>query len=272
METLYKYSGAGNDFVVVDGRFPEDSAILESIRSESSVRELCSRAGTDGLMILSGSTEYDFCMEFFNPDGSSGMMCGNGGRCIVAFADRLGIRPAGSGIYVFEAPDGLHQGEILSKDGDSCLVRLGMSDAKDMRLVDDGIFVNTGTRHFVKFVPDTDAVDVDVQGRILRWSPELAPEGANVNFVSLSGGRLKVRTFEKGVEAETLACGTGVVASAIGAYCLDVFPGIGTSDGKRHYHIFARGGELDVEFLPAEPATSVFLTGRADFVNNMPLL
>ena len=272
MGIFYKYSGAGNDFVVVDGRSKTGGPELDRLRSESSVRRICSHAGTDGFMILSDSSEYDFRMEFFNPDGSSGMMCGNGGRCIVAFADRLGIRPAGGVSYVFEAPDGLHRGTILSKEGDSCLVRLGMSDAGDLRIMDDGVFVNTGTRHFVKFVPDTVDVDVDTQGRTLRWRQEFAPEGANVNFVNVTDGGLKVRTFEKGVEAETLACGTGVVASAVAAYSLGLFQGIGTADGKRHYHIFAQGGELDVEFLPSDPPTSVFLTGKADFMNIIPLL
>ena len=227
MAQLHKYSGAGNDFVVLDGRTEDVSAF----RDPSRIAELCDRErgfaaadgriGADGLMILTGDADYDFRMEFYNPDGSGGMMCGNGGRCIVAFADALGIRPADGRVYRFVAADGAHTGEILARAGDCKTVRIRMIDVRTFYPALDGWFVDTGTRHFVRFVPDAEAVDVETEGRAARWNPVFAPVGANANFVSVDpDGTLRVRTFEKGVEGETLACGTGITAAAI-AFCLE---------------------------------------------------
>ena len=170
-------------------------------------------------MILTDDPDYDFRMEYYNSDGSGGMMCGNGGRCIVAFADALGLTPAdGSGVFRFVAADGPHTGEILSRAGDCKTVRLRMTDVRTFHRELDGWFLDTGTRHFVRFVPDADAVDVEEEGRRARWDPVFAPVGANANFVSVDpDGTLRVRTFEKGVEAETLACGTGITAAAVAA-------------------------------------------------------
>ncbi len=262
MIELHKYSGAGNTFVVLDGR----SEDVSSFRRPSVISDLCKRFGlpeahgpvrpfgaippttwappvhevtgdhavrglpanltakpADGLMILGADAEADFSMEFYNPDGTGGMMCGNGGRCIVAFADSLGIRPADGKLYRFRAPDGPHEAEILSRSDGRLTVRLKMIDVHEFYPVLDGWFVNTGTRHFVKFVPDADAVDVESEGRRLRWDEAFAPIGANVNFVSFDpDGTLRVRTFEKGVEGETLACGTGITASALAAYLTSV--------------------------------------------------
>ena len=215
MAVLHKYSGAGNDFVVLDGRTEDVSAYRETAR----IAALCRQYGTDGLMILTSDPEYDFRMEFYNPDGSGGMMCGNGGRCITAFADELGLRPADGRVFRFAAADGVHTGEILSRAGGCKTVRLRMIDVREFYPVLDGWFLDTGTRHFVRFVPDAEAVDVETEGRALRWDPIFAPVGANANFVSVDpDGTLRVRTFEKGVEGETLACGTGITASAIAAY------------------------------------------------------
>ncbi len=265
---LYKYSGAGNDFIVLDGR----CADVSEFRCHRRISELCSRTdgfraadgriGSDGLMILSSSEESDFKMEFYNPDGSSGMMCGNGGRCIAAFADYLGIRPRDGKALVFEAPDGLHTAEILSREADSYVVRLKMADVTEFRREAGGWFVNTGTRHLVLFVPDVEAVDVEIVGREYRWNPIFAPEGVNVNFVSgVQGSRsIRVRTFEKGVEAETLACGTGITASAIASWL---------QDGKNartqvKYGVQARRDPLSVEFLPdGNSFREVYLTGPA---------
>ncbi len=265
---LYKYSGAGNDFVVLDGRHAD----VSEYRCPRRISQLCSRTGgfraadgrigSDGLMILSGSEEYDFRMEFYNPDGSSGMMCGNGGRCIAAFADYLGIRPRDGRTLLFEAPDGLHTAEILSREADSYVVRLKMTDVTEYHMAAGGWFVNTGTRHLVLFVPDVEAVDVETVGREYRWNPIFAPQGVNVNFVSgAQGGRsIRVRTFEKGVEAETLACGTGITASAIASWL---------QEGENactpvKYSVQARRDNLSVEFLPdGDSFREVYLTGPA---------
>ena len=293
METkLYKFSGAGNDFVVIDGREGDVSAFRELARIEA----LCKEFKTDGFMILGdGDAEVDFTMEFYNPDGSGGMMCGNGGRCIVAFADYLGIRPAhrpalrqaqgpgseqvpelveGPAEYLFRAPDGLHTGEILERpDGstgsptDRWIVRIKMIDVQGITPMLGGLFLNTGTRHFVKFVDDVEKVDIDTEGKALRWDPAFAPVGTNVNFVHVAPDGLHVRTFEKGVEGETLACGTGLTASAIAAYHAGI-PSVIPSGAKESYRLRARQDWLSVNFTPGadEKFTDVYLTGPARLV------
>ena len=283
MLQLHKYSGAGNDFVVLDGR-TED---LSAYRSPATISALCGKFGTDGLMILSDDVDYDFRMEYYNSDGSGGMMCGNGGRCIVAFADALGIRPRDGQMYYFLAADGPHTGEILARDGDRKVVRIRMIDVRTFHPALDGWFLDTGTRHFVRFVPDVEAVDVEEEGRRARWDPAFAPVGANANFVSVDAeGVLHVRTFEKGVEGETLACGTGITASAIAAYLVGcgsavsqpfTRAGSGTSEAPgpdsgetaaaepTRYEVQARIARLAVEFVPkGDCFTDVYLTGPAD--------
>lgn len=269
---LYKYSGAGNDFILLDGR-KLDNSILEHYRNTDTISSLCdrksgfvaadSRVGADGLMILGEKDGMDFVMEYYNSDGSGGMMCGNGGRCITAFAYDMGIRPEG-GSYRFEAADGLHSANILSCDGKLKIVRIGMIDAFGLRELLGGYFLNTGTRHFVLFCDDVEAIDIEREGAELRWNEAFAPEGANINFVTAQNdGTLKVRTFEKGVEAETLACGTGLTASAIAARLAGIEAT--KTDGRRvHYKLHARQDDLSVDFIPASPAIEVFLTGPAE--------
>lgn len=280
MAVLYKYSGAGNDFVVLDGR----SEDVGHYREAGVIRSLCSRKdgfqaadgriGADGLMILSGADGYDFSMEFYNPDGSSGMMCGNGGRCIVAFSSFLGLVPADGKVFRFVAADGEHTGEIVSSEGDVATVRLGMIDCSEYHSVLDGWFLNTGTRHFVKFVDDVESLDIESEGKRYRWDEKFAPLGVNANFVQkLADGSLKVRTFEKGVEAETLACGTGLTACAIASW-LDSHEGsretAASSWGSVRVALHARIADLKVDFKAPERADAafkeVFLTGPAELV------
>ena len=316
---LHKWSGAGNLFVIADGR----GADVEELRIQDAISRICRRYGTDGLMILNDpklpGTAFD--MEFYNPDGSGGMMCGNGGRCIVAFADMIGcgvgaaprgvrpdgltpppaaaggppaieprvLRPRGAAptphCYIFTAPDGLHDAEILSRPadpsspaaGERWTVRLRMIDAFVPRALLGGWFINPGTRHFVKFVPDVEALDIEAEAKPLRWHPEFAPEGTNVNFVQpLADGSLKVRTFEKGVEGETAACGTGITASALVAYQAGLAPVRQTASApvlsapdqaSVHLALHARTDSLSVDFVPgAESFTSVYLTGPAELL------
>ena len=275
-QNLYKFSGAGNDFVVIDGREGDVSSFREVARIEA----LCREFKTDGLMILGQEMpdqvghdgvvvmadpdrpSVDFTMEFYNPDGSGGMMCGNGGRCIVAFADYLGIRPASGDVFLFRAPDGLHTGEILERPEDGLWeVRIKMIDVHGVTPMLGGLFLNTGTRHFVKFVDDVEQVDIDTEGKALRWDPAFAPIGTNVNFVHVAPDGLHVRTFEKGVEGETLACGTGLTASAIAAYAAGVIP-------DADVRLRARQDWLSVSFTPDsdEKFTDVYLTGPARLV------
>ena len=316
MPELHKYSGAGNDFVVLDGR-KED---VSEFRTPERIAALCDRKsgfaaadgriGADGLMILNGGdAEYDFRMEYYNSDGSGGMMCGNGGRCIVAFADELGLVPRSGGVFRFLAADGPHTGEILRQAQDDSArfpggrktVRLRMIDVKVFHPALDGWFVDTGTRHFVRFVPDAEAVDVETEGRRARWDPVFAPVGANANFVSVDpDGTLRVRTFEKGVEGETLACGTGITAAAIATYLNSTTPSHGSADAALRaggpsfagheksarqilghpgsttpahasaagvtYNIQARIDRLAVEFRPVPDGgfTDVYLIGPAE--------
>lgn len=273
--TLYKYSGAGNDFIILDGR-NED---VSEYRCAGAISSLCSREkgfvaadgriGADGLMILSESGTTDFKMEFFNPDGSGGMMCGNGGRCIVAFAESLGIRPGNGSEYVFEAADGIHTAAILGKDGNVCTVRLKMIDPFDLHQCEEGWFINTGTRHLVRYVDNLDSLDVAAEGSRLRHLPAFAPEGVNVDFVSVflggseehldklaSNSNLSIRTFEKGVEAETLACGTGIVAAAV-VHCH-----VNGLKAPQTVSVKAKQNSLSVDILPE----GVWLTGPAELI------
>ena len=294
MKKLYYFSGAGNDFVVIDGREGD----VSEYRDVARIQALCREYGTDGLMILTlrqaqgpdgepvepQGPEVDFTMEFYNPDGSGGMMCGNGGRCIVAFADYLGIQPSyhselvdGSVPvvrqahhpvpepvegFLFRAPDGLHTGEILERPEEGLwTVRIKMIDVQGIKPMLGGYFLNTGTRHFVKFVDDVEQVDIDTEGKALRWDPAFAPVGTNVNFVHVAPDGLHVRTFEKGVEGETLACGTGLTASAIAAYHAGLVP-------ESSVRLRARQDWLSVNFTPGadEKFTDVYLTGPARLV------
>ena len=302
--TVYKYDGAGNDFVVIDGRGTDVGICRkgEFIRTicdrKSGLRAADGRIGADGLMILDApeaaadGLRPDFRMEYFNSDGSGGMMCGNGGRCIAAFADRLGIRPD-RGILLFEAPDGLHTASIPGRSGDTLPVCLKMLDVKELIRYDDGCFLDTGTRHFVCFRQDIEAVDVEKDGARLRHDSRFAPQGANVNFVSPQNDlTIAVRTFEKGVESETLACGTGITASAIASYAQGIEPTQRLADGVVSYSVQARRDRLSVRFRPSfqlaetagddsrstltglrngPVASEVYLTGPATFIGTEEL-
>ena len=263
--TLYHFSGAGNNFIVLDGR----NADMSAYRDPSTIVRLCTQYHTDGLMIL--GIGADFTMEFYNPDGSGGMMCGNGGRCIAAFADYLGIKPSDGNIFHFLAPDGPHTAELLEKNAEGWTIRLQMKDVSGITPVLGGYFLDTGTRHYVRFVEDVEAIDIDVEGPRYRHDPAFAPIGANANFVQrLPGGGIKIRTFEKGVEGETLACGTGITASAIASWYDDgvkeISPlaSLGRNDNV-HTPVRARQDDLCVDFTPEgnDIFTGVYLTGPA---------
>ena len=270
---FYKYQGAGNDFLIADNR--DGSVQLTTAQ----IAALCDRrygVGADGLMLLESSPEYDFRMVYYNSDGSGGMMCGNGGRCIVAFAADMGITQ-----FDFMAADGFHTAQILEADGRTKTVRLKMKDVEGYEYhealtgpecASDGYFLDTGTRHFVRMVENLDKYDVVSEGRDIRFNAEeLKPIGANVNFIQPSGdGLLYVRTYEKGVEDETFACGTGIVASCIAAYKAGIRPSEVSPTGYVRYDVKAKRDSLGVEFRPLDflngVAEDVFLTGPATFV------
>ena len=242
-----KYQGAGNDFVIVDDR----QNIFDAARSEL-IRRLCDRrfgVGADGLILISLHDRADHEMRYFNADGKLGSMCGNGGRCAAHFALKHGI--AGPQ-QRFMAYDGIHEAEV---EGDT--VRLRISDVTEFRLVEGNYFIDTGSPHYVVFADGIDRIDVHAEGRRLRRSPLFAPGGTNVDFVETTGDGLYVRTFERGVEEETLACGTGVTASAIAAVLkgqVEAGP----------VNVRVRGGNLKVDLeVRDERITSIHLTGPA---------
>ena len=205
-----KYEGAGNDFILIDARG------TDPVIDGKTIARLCDRhfgIGADGVMTLRRSAELDCSMRYFNADGSEGEMCGNGGRCFALFAEHLGI---GGETKYFDAPDGLHTAHILRTKGMTGEIELGMIRVEQIRCGDGWWFLNTGVPHYVEFVDAVAGVDVATRGRAIRRDTARFPQGTNVNFVEIEGeGRIRVRTYERGVEAETLACGTGATAAAI---------------------------------------------------------
>jgi len=252
MKILFnKYEGAGNDFIIVRN-VPRQIDPSDSQLS----RWLCDRRfgiGSDGLILIEDCDGYDFSMIFINPDGSRGTMCGNGGRCASHFVMRhmTGFRD-----ITFMADDGSHTARSLGDDK----IEISISDVHGVTRTGDGIAINTGVPHLVVFTDDTDKIDVEAEGRRLRYSQLYAPDGVNVNFVQTDGDRIKVRTYERGVEAETLACGTGVTASVIAAAMTGKIVTVNPV-------VNVRGGTLSVSYtLTADGATDIFLRGPATYV------
>ena len=204
---FHKYQGAGNDFVLIDQR---DQPRIDR-RNQPLIARLCDRRfgiGGDGLMLLANHPDYDFEMIYFNADGRPGSMCGNGGRCMVAFAKKLGLFAEETH---FLAVDGPHRAR-LPRPG---WVELHMNDVEAVEMTPDYFYLDTGSPHYVQFVPDLDQVDVVRQGRAIRYNDRFRERGTNVNFVERRTDGLGIATYERGVEDETLACGTGVTAAAL---------------------------------------------------------
>jgi len=245
-----KYQGTGNDFIIIDNRngvFNPDNSSL--------IQRLCDRRfgiGADGLILINKKEACDFEMIYFNSDGHKGTMCGNGGRCAAAFAFKHKI--AGRR-QKFIASDGIHEAEI-----ENDIVRLSMCDVKKISKKAGNYFIDTGSPHFVVFTTDAGNTDVSSEGRKIRWSDDFKPGGTNVNFVEILENGIYVRTFERGVEDETLSCGTGVTASAIASVLSGHFV-------SAPVNVRTRGGDLKVEFV-AGPSliTDIRLCGPATFV------
>ncbi|MEC3879507.1 diaminopimelate epimerase [Parapedobacter sp. 10938] len=251
--TFYKYQGAGNDFVIVDNRnllFDRDNTDL--------VRRLCDRrfgVGADGLMLLQDVDGYDFEMVYFNADGREGSMCGNGGRCIVAFAKDQGIIGETTD---FLAVDGQHRADIDSQQG---TVRLQMIDVDAIERHGEAYVLDTGSPHYVALVDGLADFPVVAEGRRVRNSERYRSEGINVNFVEAEGAGYFMRTYERGVEDETLACGTGATAVAIAMAAHE------GQDGPLAIPIRVAGGNLTIRFHKnGSRFTDVFLEGPAKFV------
>ncbi|MCS6823670.1 MAG: diaminopimelate epimerase [Cytophagaceae bacterium] len=243
---FFKYQGTGNDFIIIDNR----QSIFDPANYDA-IKNLCDRRfgiGADGLMLVENEPGYDFKMLYYNADGKPGSMCGNGGRCIMQYAQHAGII---NDKARFLAPDGLHHGMIDSY-GD---VHISMQDVSYIEEGKDYYYLNTGSPHYVMFVDDLYGFPVYEQGRAIRYSNRFKEEGTNVNFVQHIDGMLHVRTYERGVEDETYSCGTGVTAVAIVASLNGI---------QSPVTIQTKGGRLKVRYSKTQTAWhDVYLIGPA---------
>lgn len=248
---FYKYQGTGNDFVIIDNRQKKFSK-----NNTKLIAQICDRkfgVGADGLLLLEDHSSVDFTMHYYNADGNIGSMCGNGGRCMVHFANYLNIIDS---FAVFEAIDGIHEATINKN-----IVSLSMNDVDTVKISGTHSFVNTGSPHHVQMVSKLESVDVVTLGREIRTNM-YGEAGANINFVEKNDDdSFSVRTYERGVENETLSCGTGVTAVALAMYENGMTNSLTVT-------LKTSGGDLSVSFIKSEsgyesikligPATQVF--------------
>lgn len=251
LQTFYKYQGTGNDFVMIDNR---QQAFDKN--NTKHVAFLCDRRfgiGADGLILLENHPDYDFKMVYYNADGNESSMCGNGGRCLVAFAKQMGVI---SNKAIFEAIDGVHHASIA---GD--IVKLQMVDVDAIERYENHVFLNTGSPHHVQFENEIQEFDIKSKGSEIRYGAPYYKTGSNVNFVKkITEEAFRVRTYERGVEDETLSCGTGVTAVAIAMHALGE-----TKQNTVKLHV--EGGELEVCFEEQDESyNNVWLIGPAKMV------
>jgi diaminopimelate epimerase len=250
---FYKYQATGNDFVLIDNRNGGFSFSTEQ------VKKICDRkfgVGADGLMLIEKDPELDFSLVYYNNDGSQSL-CGNGSRAAVTMAAKLGLL---NGKTRFNAYDGAHDAQLLGED----IVKLKMNDVTDINKIGEDFFINTGSPHYIRFIGEIENHPVYEEGKKIRHHEAFKPGGTNVNFVEvLAENAIFVRTFERGVENETLSCGTGVTAAALAAS----YKGY-----ESPVKIGTLGGELLVEFKKSTEAgnpgrfTDIFLIGPAKMV------
>lgn len=245
---FHKYQGTGNDFVMIDNR--QNQFVVSDL---SLISRLCDRKfgiGADGVILIQDNVDYDFEMIYYNPDGSQSL-CGNGSRCAVMFAKALGIVENETS---FLAIDGSHSAFI---HGD--LVHLQMHDVLNFESIDQDFLINTGSPHYVRYTGDVLSMDIVKEGRSIRYSDRFAKEGVNVNFIKQeSQNTLSIRTYERGVENETLSCGTGCTAAAIS---------LGLRGGISPITLKSQGGELSVAYKKVENEfREIYLIGPAEKV------
>jgi len=248
-----KYQGTGNDFIIAD---PRDGSL--ATLSETTIQLLCDRhlgIGADGLMLLQEKEGYDFEMKYFNADGKEGSMCGNGGRCITLFAQESGIQKKH---FHFLAIDGPHEAHIRSAN----IVALRMNDVNSIQEQRGDFILNTGSPHFIRLVQDIEQLNVVKEGRAIRFSKEFEADGINVNFIETKKGQdiIQIRTYERGVENETLSCGTGATAAAL--VCFH------NENGLNNVTVKTRGGKLLIEYIKMgkHQFNNIWLSGPAHFV------
>lgn len=246
---FYKYQATGNDFVIIDNR---ESKLTFS---KDQIIQLCHPKfgiGADGLMLIENDSKVNFHLEYFNSDGSKSL-CGNGCRAAVQFASHLGLV---NGQTTFNAFDGIHSAEILPSGN----IRLKMNDVANVKAIGDDFYIHTGSPHYIRFVEAIQDYAVFEEGKKIRYSQAFAPGGTNVNFVALlDDNTIFVRTYERGVENETLSCGTGITAAALAAS----FKGYNSP-----VKIKSLGGDLSVEFKTSQSGTfqDIYLIGPAKMV------
>lgn len=260
--TFYKYQGTGNDFIMVDDRdsiFPVDDTAL--------VAHLCDRRfgiGADGLILLQTHPEYSFYMKYYNADGNESSMCGNGGRCIAAFAAQLGVITETTR---FLATDGPHDSIIQPEENGSRFVKLKMKSVNEVDKRSGQTYVlNTGSPHYVHFTDQNlHEMDVVTEAKRIRYNDEFAAAGINVNFIHETGdAAISIRTYERGVEDETLSCGTGVTAAALSLAVRKSLP-----TGSYVIQVKTMGGNLKVSYdFDAETLafSNIWLQGPTSFV------
>lgn len=249
---FYKYQGTGNDFVMIDNRqgiFPKDNIEL--------IAHLCDRRfgiGGDGLILLENDPETDFKMVYYNSDGNQSSMCGNGGRCLVAFAKKLNVIEDNT---TFIATDGLHHASVANNG----IVSLQMIDVEEVKITPEYVFMNTGSPHHIQLVEDLEHYNVKENGASIRYGELYGKQGSNINFVKkIDETTFSLRTYERGVEDETLACGTGATAVAIAMNVLG-------ETKANSIDLNVEGGKLVVSFDKKDGQfTNVFLKGPAEFV------
>ncbi|MCA0133049.1 diaminopimelate epimerase [Winogradskyella alexanderae] len=246
--TFYKYQGTGNDFIIIDNRLQ-----IVNKNDTKRIEELCDRRfgiGADGFILLENDEFSDFKMVYYNADGKESSMCGNGGRCIVAFANYLGIIDK---VTKFSAIDGLHNASI-----DNGFVSLQMGNVEGVKVFEDHTFLDTGSPHHVEMVSEIKNLDVKTKGSEIRYGASYGAEGSNVNFVEpISDNLFSVRTYERGVEDETFSCGTGVTAVALAMHA-------NNKTKTNTVFLDTLGGKLQVNFKPSETGyKDVWLIGPA---------
>lgn len=250
MINFFKYQGTGNDFILIDNR----SGKFTHNKIEFA-KKWCDRRfgiGSDGLIFIENSAQTDFLMDFYNPDGSQSF-CGNGSRCAVRFALKIGA--VSKSEISFEAIDGVHSAKLIDHD-----ISILMKEVNEVKLIDQDLFIHTGSPHYISF-DETEQKNIIEFGRKIRYAQEYKPGGTNVNLVkTISGNHIQVKTYERGVEDETFSCGTGVTACAL-AYAEKnkLKSGSVTTD--------VRGGRLSVKFESyANGYRNIWLTGPAEYV------
>ncbi|MGC6470889.1 MAG: diaminopimelate epimerase [Flavobacteriales bacterium] len=239
-----KYQGAGNDFIIIDNRLVDFDCSNTQL-----INTLCNRRigiGADGLILLNNHDKYDFEMLYFNADGNLSSMCGNGSRCVVDFAKQLNIFESECHFLAFDGP---HHAKWFEDK-----VCIQMSNVNQIEIGEDYFFLDTGSPHYVKFVKNIDEIDLLTMGQAIRYNNRFTKEGTNVNFVELNNFGISIRTYERGVEAETLACGTGAVACALSTYTKGLIQ-------LNSIPVKVKGGMLLVNFEKERHFKNIYLSG-----------